>query len=54
MAVCPICGCKTEEIDFVTKKMNDIECKVCSFCNRQLSIFDGLDKPTEAQLRWLI
>jgi hypothetical protein len=27
---------------------------VCSFCNRQLNVFDTADEPTEAQLRWLV
>lgn len=54
MAVCPICGCKTDELDFVQRKLSDTDCKVCSFCNRQLNVFDTVNEPTEAQLRWLI
>lgn len=54
MAVCPICGCKTEELDFVDRNLNGTNCKVCSFCNRQLNVFDATDEPTEAQLRWLV
>ncbi len=53
MAVCPICGCKTEELDFVERKITDADCKVCSFCNRQLNALDATQEPTEAQLRWL-
>lgn len=53
MAVCPICGCKTEELDFVERKIIDTNCKVCSFCNRQLNVFDATEEPTEAQIRWL-
>lgn len=53
MAVCPICGCKTEELDFVERKITDADCKVCSFCNRQLNALDAAQEPTEAQLRWL-
>lgn len=53
MAVCPICGCKTEELDFVERKITDVDCRVCSFCNRQLNVFDATQDPTEAQLRWL-
>jgi hypothetical protein len=53
MAVCPICGCKTDELDFVARVMNKEECKVCSFCNRQLNVFETANEPTEAQLRWL-
>lgn len=54
MAVCPICGCKTDELDFVQRKLNDADCRVCSFCNRQLNVFDTVNEPTEAQLRWLV
>ena len=54
MAVCPVCGCKTEELDFIERKLSDTDCKVCSFCNRQLNVFDATEEPTEAQLRWLV
>ena len=54
MAVCPICGCKTDELDFIERKLSDVDCKVCSFCNRQLNVFDTVNEPTEAQLRWLV
>ena len=53
MAVCPICGCKTDDLDFVKKQINDIDCKVCSFCSRQLNVFETEAEPTEAQLRWI-
>lgn len=53
MAVCPICGCKTDELDFVVRIMNEEDCKVCSFCDRQLNVFEASDEPTEAQIRWL-
>lgn len=53
MAVCPICGCKTEELDFVKRKLLETDCKVCSFCNRQLNVFQTDTQPTEAQIRWL-
>lgn len=53
MAVCPICGCKTEELDFVERKINGDDCRVCSFCDKQLNVFDSDSEPTEAQLRWL-
>ncbi len=53
MAVCPICGCKTEDLDFVARKISGVDCKVCSFCNRQLNVFDTDAEPTDAQLRWL-
>lgn len=54
MAVCPICGCKTDELDFVERKISDVDCRVCSFCNRQLKAFDAEGEPTDAQLRWLV
>lgn len=54
MAVCPICGCKTDELDFIERKIGEVDCKVCSFCNRQLNVFNTADEPTEAQLRWLV
>ena len=54
MAVCPICGCKTDELDFVRRNLSETDCKVCSFCNRQLNVFDTVNEPTEAQLRWLV
>ena len=53
MAVCPICGCKTDELDFVEKMIGSVNCKACSFCSRQLNVFDTTKEPTEAQLRWL-
>ncbi len=53
MAVCPICGCKTDELDFVERRISDVDCKVCSFCSRQLNVFDTTEEPTEAQIRWL-
>ena len=40
MAVCPICGCKTDELDFVEKMIGTVNCKACSFCSRQLNVFD--------------
>lgn len=53
MAVCPVCGCKTEELDFVERKIIGEDCRVCSFCDRQLNVFDSFSEPTEAQIRWL-
>lgn len=53
MAVCPICGCKTEELDFVQRKLGERDYRVCSFCERQLKVFDADAVPTEAQIRWL-
>ncbi len=51
MAVCEICGCKTDELDFVTGNLNGAEKRMCSFCKKQLSGFS--ENPGEAQLRWL-
>lgn len=53
MAICPICGCKTEELDFVERKTTGNCYKICSFCNRQLNVFDSVKEPTQAQLRWI-
>ena len=53
MAVCPVCGCKTDELDFVERKITETDCRVCSFCNRQLNSLDTVLEPSEAQLRWL-
>ena len=53
MAVCPICGCKTDELDFVERKICEADSRVCSFCSRQLNVFDTVQEPTEAQIRWL-
>lgn len=53
MAICPVCGCKTEELDFVERKLQDENFRVCSFCDRQLKVFDSDVEPTEAQIRWL-
>ncbi len=52
MAVCEVCGCKTDDLDFVNGNINGLEKKVCSFCDRQLKAITG-EKLTEAQLRWL-
>lgn len=53
MAVCPVCGCKTDELDFIQGKIGTSEVKMCSFCNKQLGAFDGEGEPSEGQLRWL-
>ena len=53
MAICPVCGCKTDELDFVERNLQDKSFKVCSFCDRQLKAFDSDIEPTEAQIRWL-
>lgn len=52
MAVCQICGCKTDDLDFVESKVGALNKKVCSFCDRQLNALSG-DEIGEAQLNWL-
>lgn len=54
MGVCPVCNCKTDELDFTACSIGGKEYKICSFCQRQLKGFDNSDtEPTEAQLKWL-
>lgn len=53
MAVCPVCGCKTDDLDFVKGKIAECEADVCSFCNKQLKGFEGITEASEAQARWL-
>lgn len=53
MSICPVCGCRTEELDFVDAAINGTHCRACSFCEKQLKNFVGDVQPTEAQLRWL-
>ncbi len=52
MAICPVCGCKTEELDFVKSSINGVEKDVCSFCQRQLKVFDG-ENVNSSAVRWL-
>lgn len=52
MSVCPVCGCKTDELDFVDAKLGGNDVRVCSFCEKQLHALSG-DAPTAAQLHWL-
>ena len=53
MAVCPLCGCKTDELDFVLCKIEGTEAKVCSFCEKQIKKIDTDENIAPAQLRWL-
>lgn len=53
MALCPICGCKTDELDFVTEKIADSRLKMCSFCQRQVRSFDEGKEPGDGHIRWL-
>ncbi len=52
MSVCPVCGCKTDELDFVDAKLGGSDVRVCSFCEKQLKALGG-DAPTAAQLHWM-
>ncbi len=52
MAICPVCGCKTDELDFVKGSVNGVEKDICSFCDRQLKTFGTEDVPLTA-VRWL-
>jgi hypothetical protein len=53
MALCPVCGCKTDELDFVTDNIAGTEVKMCSFCQRQLGAFGDDKEPGEGHIRWL-
>lgn len=53
MAVCPVCGCKTDELDFVLCKIEDTEVKVCSFCDKQIKKINTDEVTAPAQVRWL-
>lgn len=53
MAVCPLCGCKTDELDFVLCKIEDTEARVCSFCDKQIKKINIDEEIAVAQLRWL-
>ncbi len=52
MAVCPVCGCKTDALDFVESKIGAMDINVCSFCHKQLNSLNG-NSAGEAQLNWL-
>ncbi len=52
MAVCQICGCKTDDLDFVECRIGTLDKKVCSFCHRQLKSL-GNDEINSSQLKWL-
>ncbi len=52
MAVCPVCGCKTDELDFVKGSVNGVEKDVCSFCDRQLKAL-STDEVNPSAVRWL-
>ena len=53
MSVCPVCGCKTDELDFVLCTIEKNEEMVCSFCEKQIKKFYSDETPAVAQVRWL-
>ena len=53
MSVCPVCGCKTDELDFVLCTIEKNEEMVCSFCEKQIKKFYSDETPATAQVRWL-
>ena len=53
MSVCPVCGCKTDELDFVLCTIEKNEEMVCSFCEKQIKKLYADEVPATAQIRWL-
>lgn len=53
MSICPVCGCKTDELDFVLCTIEKNEEMVCSFCEKQIKKLNSDETPATAQLRWL-
>ena len=53
MSVCPVCGCKTDELDFVLCTLEKNEEMVCSFCEKQIKKLYSDEVPATAQVRWL-
>ena len=53
MSVCPVCGCKTDELDFVLCTIEKNEEMVCSFCEKQIKKLYSDETPSTAQVRWL-
>lgn len=52
MAVCQVCGCKTDELDFVEGRIGELDKRVCSFCGRQLKNLEG-ESVGDSQVKWL-
>ena len=52
MAICPVCGCKTDELDFTDGNINGVNVRICSFCSRQLKGLQN-ESPAESNIRWL-
>ena len=53
MSICPVCGCKTDELDFVLCTIEKNEEMVCSFCEKQIKKLYAEETPATAQVRWL-
>ena len=53
MAVCPVCGCKTDELDFVQGNIGSWSGNICSFCQKQIKGIDPAKGLSEAQFRWV-
>lgn len=53
MSICPVCGCKTDELDFVLCTIEKNEEMVCSFCEKQIKKLYSDEEPGAAQIRWL-
>ena len=53
MSICPVCGCKTDELDFVLCTIEKNEEMVCSFCEKQIKKLYSDPTPATAQVRWL-
>ena len=56
---CPVCGCKTEALDFTDCEISAGKVfSVCSYCSKQVKILSGGDadpgsEKTQSALRWL-
>ena len=53
MAICPVCGCKTDELDFVLGTIGGWSGNICSFCQKQVKGIDAEKGLTQAQFRWV-
>lgn len=53
--ICPVCGCKTDELDFTEYRFGTKEERICSYCKKQLDPLGAGSSAwvTDAQLRWL-
>lgn len=51
--ICPICGCKTEELDFSDCTLGTEIVRACSYCRKQLGIINSAETLTEQSVRWI-